>query len=161
MGEDTPSFSICELVLQFREALSALTPIAERAHLSWRDEDTHDDWERLAERLWDVFVRSPIYADPRTKDAAPLLRYDFSVSSYAENSWIECTLVDSVATYSLLRLSTRTTAFDTLELLRVDELRQVPVADVEAQWANVVSLTFVLQRPDEPAERIDAVFPRD
>jgi hypothetical protein len=83
------SRDVSELIATFREALLALRPVADMAQLSWRDEDSHDDWERLAESAFDVFVRAPIFSDPENRSAQPLARYDFNIRSYEALSWID------------------------------------------------------------------------
>jgi hypothetical protein len=83
------SFEISELIATFRESILALMPVADRALLSWRDEDAHDDWERLVESAFVVFVQSPIFLDPANRTALPLARYDFDIPTYRSSSWIE------------------------------------------------------------------------
>ena len=43
-----------DLVVNFRNALLAVLPAAEAAHLSWLDDNQHYEWERPATTTCDV-----------------------------------------------------------------------------------------------------------
>lgn len=90
-GQSNPFVpSIDELLITFRRSLQALVPMAESARISWRDSDTHIDWENVAEALYDAFVAGPIRLDRHRKGkVCELARYDFDIPSYVSSSWIE------------------------------------------------------------------------
>ena len=77
------------LLSNLRDALSALVPVAERARISWREDDAYDDWDDLASRIYDVLVGRPIAADMSGGlEALHLAPYDIRLSSYIEHSAI-------------------------------------------------------------------------
>jgi hypothetical protein len=119
--------SIDELVDPFRDGLLALIPMAERAQLTWRDLNTHDDWEYLARSLYTVFVGNPT-ALPATVPVKPkpLAPYDYDLDDYSEYSWIEFTRQGLEEGYALIRLLSTDTPFDTLHLVQIDPLSGTP-----------------------------------
>ncbi|MCP2259966.1 hypothetical protein LX15_003677 [Streptoalloteichus tenebrarius] len=77
------SMTITELVTTFRRSLLALTPIADRTRLSWDFREAHDDWDHLAECLYEVFVARPVLTDSRApREAHPMPRYAAHIDSY-------------------------------------------------------------------------------
>ena len=59
--------TVDELFGTFRGALLAILPMADRAKMNFRDEETHRDWERLAECSFD----SP-FDNVQVVDVAPV-----------------------------------------------------------------------------------------
>jgi hypothetical protein len=114
--DSTISFTITELVATFHDAILALKPVADRARLSWRDAEAYDDWERLVETAFDVFVRSPIFADSRNRSAQPLARYDFNNASYDALSWIEVVSKDESSPLALVRFESGDCDFQSMWL---------------------------------------------
>ena len=56
-----PTMTTCqttvkELLLLFRDALRALVPHMERARIAWRDGAAYDDWDAIAQVLYDKIV---------------------------------------------------------------------------------------------------------
>lgn len=120
-SESNFRMGINELLVTFRQGLIAMIPTADRAHLIWSDLNTHDDWEAIAECLFNVFVRNPIELDEgRGGGALPLPRYDFDIDTYSGHSWIQVLSVPAQQTYALLRLLTRAEAFDTVQVVEVN-----------------------------------------
>jgi hypothetical protein len=69
--------TIDDLLANCRSALIALLPAAERAMLTWADDNQHRDWERLAECVFDALVRGPVISDRnRLEDEFVLARYE-------------------------------------------------------------------------------------
>src|SRR4051812_49169121 len=90
--DDALVATIDELMHNFRSALVAVIPPAERAKLSWSDSmNQHPSWEKLQGCLFDVFVAQPVSVDrSRTLDQYPTAPYDIDVDDYSSNSWIAC-----------------------------------------------------------------------
>lgn len=75
------------LLANLRDALSALAPVAERAHISWRDGEAYDDWDDLASCVYEILVGRTIAADASAGPGVlPLAPYDMRLPSYAEHS---------------------------------------------------------------------------
>ena len=48
--------TVTELLLNFRQALLAIVPAAERVALPWRRPDAYDDWDEIASALYRALV---------------------------------------------------------------------------------------------------------
>jgi hypothetical protein len=80
--------SVDELVVLFSDAVRALLPIAERAHMAWREPDAYDDWDHICEAIYrSIVIRSIEHADEIGK-FMPILDYEWRSSSYEKNSFI-------------------------------------------------------------------------
>jgi hypothetical protein len=119
-GDDVLNASISELLSNFRNALLAMHPYADVAKLTYGDVDTHRDWERLADCIFDVFVRGPILADDNGSNSdLPLARYNIDEEDYFALSWI-CPEPDSGAWSAILRLLSVAAPLDTVQIVGID-----------------------------------------
>ena len=104
-----------------REGLIALVPIADRARMAWRDDDTYDDWDRIAEALF----RSVVVDSIENSNAGPLLRplakYGFVEQPLAEMSVIQVAhpSVPTPADLAFVDFGSTTTPFDTVRAARL------------------------------------------
>jgi len=65
-----------------RQALTALVPVVEMARMPWRDGEAYDDWDAIAECLYDnLVVRTLVYAREAGMNLE-LPKYDLVYSSY-------------------------------------------------------------------------------
>jgi len=86
-GSAAWSPTVTALLENLRDALSALAPIAARAHISWREGEAYDDWDDLATRVYEILVGRPIAADASGGSGVlPLAPYDMRLQRFAENS---------------------------------------------------------------------------
>ncbi|PZU85841.1 MAG: hypothetical protein DI527_20765 [Chelatococcus sp.] len=51
--------SVTDLVRNFASACRALTPYLDRAHVPWADHRQYDNWDRIAEALFESLVLEP------------------------------------------------------------------------------------------------------
>ncbi|MEV8254243.1 hypothetical protein AB0O95_09790 [Rhodoglobus sp. NPDC076762] len=118
---DVVNLSVDDAVQAFRAALVALVPSAEKVSLVWQSESTHDDWEQLAESVFEVMVANPVAMDThRMRDAFPLARYDFDWKSYASASWLELDAdVGDEYALVLVRFTSTAAPFDMPEFAHV------------------------------------------
>ena len=147
---DVFELDVHDAVEAFRAALIALIPSAEKVGLSWRPEDTHDDWEELAEAVFEVMVKNPTTQDIRSgQDAYPLARYDFDLTTYEGLSWIEANVTDSTLAHALVfvRFLSVADAFDTTQWaeVRISDGQVVP-PDSSSLHAPTSSTRFRLRR---------------
>ncbi|SHE96594.1 hypothetical protein [Streptoalloteichus hindustanus] len=118
--DDFFSMKISDMINMFRAGLRALTPIADRALLGWRDIEVHDDWDHLANCLYEVFVSRPVAMDARApREAKQLPRYEFRPDSYHDHSWIVVS-TSSGEQYAFVRLLPGDGEFDKVEAVEVD-----------------------------------------
>lgn len=73
----SPRFEIHSLVELFRQALLVVGPLAEKAGVAWLQEPPYDDWETIADGIFDGFVRSAIL-NSHGLEQLSLVRYGFS-----------------------------------------------------------------------------------
>jgi hypothetical protein len=55
----TPIVSVTQLVLNFAQACRSLIPAMDFAHVPWGDLDAYDNWDRVAEPLFETLVVEP------------------------------------------------------------------------------------------------------
>jgi hypothetical protein len=134
---DVYQATIGELLDNFRRALHAILPIADRAMINYRDEETHRDWERLAESMFDAFVRSPIDSDRSAMGRElPLARYDIDLDDYLAVSWLASD-AESPHRGAVVRFLSHCAPFDTVQVVDIDPVtlragrrRTVPVTEI-------------------------------
>ncbi|SRR5579883_528682 len=83
LGTATRStITVTDLVDTFRTALLSLVPFAERLRIPWRDGESYDDWDAVAEVLWRSFVVDAIAAALRSTTELEMPRYGFAYDSF-------------------------------------------------------------------------------
>jgi hypothetical protein len=106
----------------FQEALLALLPAMERAHIRWREPDAYDDWDEIAEALFNnIVVRSIAWTSPDAE--APMVpRYNMVYEHYATMSFIEVVTAGKRRPPYLLfhSFSSTTAPFDTVKCRAID-----------------------------------------
>ncbi len=152
--------SVSELVQNFRSALLAVLPAADRAMLTWADHNQHYDWEKLAQCMFDVFVRSPLSVDRhRAAGEFELAAYDIDVTSYSDTSWIACR-PDPDKSLALVRLLTNEQPFDTVQAVEVDSETYVASDRLTIPFAET-EFAYVRRRPDGPDSLVMRVEAED
>jgi hypothetical protein len=69
--------TVDEMIQIFRQALIDLIPTFERARITWRGDQTYDDFERIPEALWDSIVADSVANARGLEKAESLARYSF------------------------------------------------------------------------------------
>jgi hypothetical protein len=114
-----------ELILNFRAALCAIVPIAEKAGVPWRRPDAYDDWDAVATALFEALVVGPlkVLRDELDGGTFALPRYDL-ITDVQPDSWVIQVEHPSLAVGGWIFHALGTTAepFDTVEArhLRAD-----------------------------------------
>lgn len=103
--------TVSQLLSDFRDALVALVPIAERTRIAWRKPQAYDDWEEIEAALFYSIVASPFENNAEGVRWSPLAAYDFAVETYASNSFVS--LAGTPRHAALLCLDTQDRPFDT------------------------------------------------
>jgi hypothetical protein len=78
-----------ELMAIFRDGLIALVPIAERARIAWHDAEAYDDWDRIAEAVFQSVVVDAIENSNAGPLQRPLAKYGFVGQPHAAMSVIQ------------------------------------------------------------------------
>jgi len=137
-ADDVYRATVGELFDNFRCALLTILPLADRAKINYRDAETHRDWERLAEVMFDVFLRSPIDSDRAVLGRElPLARYDIDLDDYLAVSWLASN-ADSPHRGAMVRFLSQSAPFDTVQVVDIDPVtlrasrrRTVPVGEIK------------------------------
>ena len=122
MDDDVLVASVDELVRNFRSALIAVIPAAERAKFIWSDVMyQHPAWEKLQGCLFNTFVVQPISVDRnRASGELPLAPYDIDQDAYALSSRIICETVAGNEITFVRFVTGEGQPFDTVQGVEVD-----------------------------------------
>ena len=114
--------SVSELVGLFRDALLALIPVFERAHIPWRDGESYDQWDEVGAVLFDKLVREPLTWALDDGPDLSLLDYDLAVPTWSGRSFVAVRhpMVPGDSTAVLLRFETRLAPLDTVAVGLID-----------------------------------------
>ena len=112
--------SVTELVSILQESFISLVPILERSHVPWRDGDSYDQWDAIAEVLFATLCREPLeWAIGSDLGLAP---YDMEVADYSDCSFIVALHQElPPGRAALQRLRTVQMPFDTIEVALLDQ----------------------------------------
>src|ERR1700754_5073986 len=77
--------TVGQLLLVFRDALRALVPHVERVRIEWRDGSAYDDWDEIAQTLYEkIIVSSLQWSIPEAdREHCELPDYNTAYASYA------------------------------------------------------------------------------
>ena len=96
-------------------------PVADRLRMSWREENQHVDWEKVAAAMFHACVRSPIQVDEGRVDGQFWIgQYDIDFESYAEASGISVRSAAHGERLAMIRLLTFDEPLDTVKGPRFD-----------------------------------------
>src|SRR5690242_19928018 len=103
--------SVGELVQLTCEALRALVPIAEKAYMPWREPANYDDWDEMAQAIYNSIVIRSVQFATETAGFAQLPAYDRPIADYSGCSFV--TEATQRGRYALLSLASTSMPFDT------------------------------------------------
>lgn len=139
--------NVANLIHIFRNSLVALIPYLEQAHIPWREPDSYDEWDEIAQVLYKNIVIQSIKWSLSDHQVESLLVPDYGMSyeNYSMMSFVE---VISGSPYMLFhRFTTTVDPLDTVMCRRVDtqgnllkgEFEFVPIAQTHFQLQYRVS----------------------
>lgn len=116
-----------ELLNVFRDALLAIVPVVERAMMGWRDEEAYDDWDAIADVLYEQLVVASVrWSLAETDHAAfKMPPYNTLVESYNDLRFFAVTAPTLRAPGAFHSFSTTGTAFDTVRVRELDEYGEI------------------------------------
>lgn len=130
--------TVNDLVSIFRQGLLDLIPTFGRAEIRWRD-DPYDDFDRIAEALYDSIVRDSVRYSITTRAAFEVARYGMHDTG---RPYSRILVNDANSGLALLDLATGQEPFDTIECLQVGpDGREIR----EAGTLSFQGATFVCQ----------------
>lgn len=80
--------SVNEAVGIFREGLLALIPIVEKAKMPWADPYAYDDWDVIAQGLYEGIVILSLTHSTQWHDFEEIPEFDHRISDYSNRSYI-------------------------------------------------------------------------
>jgi hypothetical protein len=78
--------TLTKLLRLLGESLAALVPFVEQAAIPWRDAEAYDEWDGIADALYNAFVESSIRDSTIGINAYPLPRYGMRYYTYHDRS---------------------------------------------------------------------------
>ncbi len=113
--------TVDHLMLTFRDALRALVPHVERARIEWRDGSAYDDWDEIAQTLYEkIVVGSVRWAMPEhLREASKFPHYNMTYDSYAEMTVVVVNRIANEERLVFHSFATETEPFDQVRLYRV------------------------------------------
>lgn len=109
---------ISTIVLNFRDALRAMVPIAERVGIPWRDGESYDEWDGIAQALFSALVVAVVpWPDGRERKFA---EYDMRYENYGGLRRIVVRTPSAMELHTFVAFSTREAPFDSIRVLNTD-----------------------------------------
>lgn len=141
----SPPYTINSLMAAFRKALRAVVPVAEEIGIPWREPDAYDDWDAVANGLYEGFLLHGIRESKEYNNTLPLAPYGVRRDDYTSYGYVAASWRGQV--YPLVELATVAAAFDTCVLARCEngkfkEFLKAPFSDCNfllAAAGNVVT----------------------
>lgn len=129
----------------FRDSLLALIPVFEKARINWK-EDQYDDFEGIAESLFDWFVKfkaeNIISQSQHINLTFP--NYGFFYKNYTKMNYIEvCTEDNKSSNLVFLHFISKKDAFDTVYCNRINRYGIVEEEGIEMPYDKAV---FILKQ---------------
>lgn len=133
--------SVTDLMSAFCDALKGLVPVMDRVRIPWHDHDAYDDWDHIAQVLYqEVVIHSLRCSLEVQSQDLKLPALGFMISSYDLFSWIEIAGSGSPPHLIFVDFSTSATAFDSVRVRHMNaygelqpELTTVPSAGLSFQ----------------------------
>lgn len=134
MSDVSRQITVTELVRNFGEACRALVPSLDRAEIPWTDGRQYDNWDRIAEALFESLVLEPCcYEVWDVEPGRPLdvARYGFVPSS--ESAFVQLHLPEG-GRCRFMRLVSLERPFDHCEGVAEGESRVVALGQAELSF---------------------------
>lgn len=133
--------TVSELSLVFRDALRALVPHLERVRIDWRDGSAYDDWDDIAQTLYEKIVTSSVlWALPEEeRKRCEFPKYNMTYSSYAGKTLITLNCASAAERLVFHSFTTAMTPFDRVRACRVDAKGQTLDSDFVLLDADAVT----------------------
>lgn len=104
-----------DLLRNCRDALRALTPMCEFVRIPWHDGDAYDQWDVMANAVFETLVVDAIQWSSEVDSSFKLAGYDMQLASYSSLSFL--TVASGIDTFphgAFLRFVTENRPFDSV-----------------------------------------------
>lgn len=138
--------NVDELLSLMREAIEALVPVVEKAHIPWRDNVAYDDWDAIAAVIYEnIVVRSIRHAVGIRQDLA-LPKHDLVYPSYCDYDVISVETfgapTEGIAAF--IGFSSQTTPFEYVKWISITPSGEI--LDNQIKFSKYDECKFVLQQ---------------
>ncbi len=151
--------TVTELLHTFRDALAAIAPVVERVRIKWKEPDVYDDWDAIAEVLFQqIVVESLRWSLPDAHQVHfSLPQYAMKQASFADTSYIGVVEGKAERRLAFHSFVTRDSPFDTVRTQQITEGGNVFEESVFFD-VGLASAQFVLyRRGAEGTTKVDRV----
>ena len=140
--------TVSHLVLVFRDALRALVPHVERVRIEWRESSAYDDWDEIAQTLYEtIVVASVLWAMPEDeRERCRFAEYNMIYASYAGKTVIAVNGTSAGERLVFHSFATEKEPFDRARVCRVDVDGRVLEGDFLLIDADTAA--YIVQTPD-------------
>ena len=140
-----------EIISNFRAALMAMLPVLEKANIPWRNVGMYDDFDGIAESLfeWMVLHKLENNAIEQFDTVPELAKYGYIYKNYSKKSFIQV-IIEKDETFDLYVfnfISTKDTPFDTMICNIIDFDGNLKDQDVEVPFEGA-KFRFQSRRPE-------------
>lgn len=145
-GPNMTSISVTELVQNFAVACRSLVPALDRADVPWQDATQYDNWDRIAEPLFESLVIEPCaYAAVGEMKLHTLIvpRYGFEPYGPKYNAWVT---LEGTSNMRMAGLSSEQRPFDHVDLVGQDHRISIAL--------DSASLAFTFNAPDLSEQKL-------
>ena len=138
--------TVDRLMLVFRNALRGLIPHIERVRIEWRDGSSYDDWDAIAQTLYEkIVVSSLLWAMPEhEREVTQVPDYNMSYASYAGKTVVAVNRTSTEDRLVFHSFATEKNPFDRVRVCKVDGDGQV-LGDFVLLDANTA--TYCVETP--------------
>lgn len=112
--------TVTELIATFKGALTSIVPWLEKIKIKWK-EDAYDDWDRIANSLYENIVCSLLCNMEISK--YPIAKYDFHYNTYSNLDFIKINKGDQ--NFVFVSFQTLYTPFDIVKVAILDNSEKV------------------------------------
>lgn len=130
--------SVTELLEIFRGALIAIIPWLEKAKIKWSEDEAYDDWDNIAESLYQNIVCSSLNGEITTE--YQIAKYNFNYEDYSLINFIEVRNKDNFEKkFAFVAFQSNLSPMDSVKVAELDKLDKV----VDYSILKIDSLDFV------------------
>jgi hypothetical protein len=146
--------TVDELVAIFRDAMCALIPVAERAHMPWKEPYAYDDWDHMCRAIYRSIVIGSIEHADEVGKFISMLDYDWRTNTYEMNSFIGEKNSDGYSGF--VCFETESLPFDRCLFVVLDSNLNV-IGEKRAAMANAHFLFFCRQHGTQDHKSFDKI----
>jgi hypothetical protein len=131
----TTQATVSDLVRNFAEACRALVPNLDRASVPWADGQQHDNWDRIAEALFESLVLEPCRFHAAAVFPSTVLKLErYGFKPAGANAFVSLNASLGGEDCSFVQLISRESPFDGCEGWSSDSKLVVPIDDAELSF---------------------------